>query len=80
MVHSIHLSSGIVCAHTSSIHHYHENSGKDSPRNSCCSPEEFAQFQDSWDHSERLDHFQHWMYCYWCRGMQLSGDTGRGYF
>ena len=76
MVHSIHLSSGIGCAHTSSIHHYHENSGK--YRGSCCcSPEEFVQFQDSWDHSERLDHFQHRMYCCWCRDMQLSGDKQR---
>ena len=43
----------------------------------CCSPEEFAQFQDSSDESERLDHFQDQMYCCFCRGMQLRRDGQR---
>ena len=64
-----HLST--VCVHTAPQHHYYGNNSMDCWR--YCSPEEFVQFQDSSDRSEKLGHFQHQMYCYWCRDMQLSG-------
>ena len=53
------LSTG--CVHTAPWHHYHGNKSMDGWR--YCTPEEFVQFQDSSDHSERLGHFQHQMYC-----------------
>ena len=71
----LHLST--ACVHTALQHLYHENSSKYSG-SCCCSPEEFAQFQDSLNVSERLGHFQHRMYYCWCRGMQLR--MKRGYF